>query len=271
MNYVYMIVSILMLYSGVLSGVTGISVSTEIVPEEITDFVATVSTGMNRYACVPGHVSVTLPAQWRIIPEKEIESYKRTLKETLPGRPAPNYVIGMQRRALFTFALPYALVEIEKCRMPSLEEIQAVKLSYADTIYRAYLPLHRSGMFGEVNAMPAEYYPERGVVLGYSEMTRTRDNVRLAAITAMYPCRYGYLRIHFFVNTKDRDRDMQAVDEIISSVVFDKEFGYEQHTREYSTGNMRQILYGTIAVLACGWLFLRFVGRRIKKRAPFQR
>ena len=224
-----------------------------------------------QYDYTPGHVSFVVPAEWRIIPIDELETYKRKLGETFPGRPVPNYVAGMQRKALFTFELPYVLVEIEQRSMPSLEEIQAEKLSYAGNIHRAYLSLHRKGMFGEVKAMPAEYYPDRKVLLGYSEMTRARDKVRLAAITAVYPCQYGYLRMHFFINIEHRDRDMQAVDEIISSVSFDEPYSYVPHNKDVSSNRPRNILYGSIAALACGWGIVRVIGWRMKKREPFQR
>jgi len=271
MKCICRLVGLAILYTGIVCAATGVSVSTEIITEETDVPASIIATGNLQYVCAPGHVSFIIPDQWRVISESELEPYKRKLGEAFPDRPVPNYIMGMQRKSLFTFSLPYMLVVLEKGTMPTLEEIQAEKVSYVSSIQQAYLSLHRKGMFGEVKALPAEYYPERKVLLGYSEMTRASDNVRLVAITASYPCQYGYLRLNFFINAEQSDRDMPAIDEIISSVSFEPEYAYIPYRKDMSSEQLRYILYGIVGVLACAWFFIRIFGSRIRRKEPYRR
>lgn len=263
--------SLLLLFTaGISYAATGDAVSADMTATGSTVVVAGVQSNTQTYVYAPGHVSFTVPAYWHIIPDRKLQSYKDKYKELIPGSPVPNYVVGMQRNALFTFSLPYALVELQQSSMPTLEEIQSETTTFDSSVRRAYIPLHRQGLFGEIKALPAEYDPVRQVILGYSEMTRSRDNIRMAAITAIYPCRYGYLRFHFFINTEYRDRDMPAIDEIISSVTFKEAYAYIPRRESVSSRQLRQILYITIVVLACIWFGLRILGRRGRGREPFR-
>jgi hypothetical protein len=260
---------LLLVMTGISFATTSDTVRADITATGITEVVSGVQTNAQTYVYAPGHVSFTIPAYWHIIPERKLQSYKDKYKKMFPGSPMPKYVVGMQRNALFTFSLPYALVELQQGSMPTLEEIQSETTTFDSSVRRAYIPLHRQGLFGEIKALPAEYDPTRHVILGYSEMTRGSDNIRMAAITAIYPCRYGYLRFHFFINTEYRDRDMPAIDDIISSVTFKEEYAYVPRRESVSSKQMRRILYTIIAVLACAWFGLRILGRRSRGREPF--
>ncbi len=215
----------------------------------------------------PARISFTLPYYWQVIADEKLAGYKETLRETFPGRPVPNYVLALQRRALFTFALPYALFEIEERSMPTPQELESERQSFADSVRRAYMALRQEGLFGEVKPLDAIYDARRHVIVGYWEMMRASDKRRIAAMAAIFPCRYGYLRAHFFLPAERQDEFLPAVEEIINSVTFDEGYGYEpgRGTRARRGLAPRTALL-ILAALFAAWFALRLAVRSARKR-----
>ncbi|MCX7846783.1 MAG: hypothetical protein N2595_01950 [bacterium] len=218
----------------------------------------------------PAHITFTLPYYWTVIPESELAAYKAKLRELFPQRPVPNYVLAVQRKALFTFALPYVLFEVEQRSMPTREEIEQERAVFADSVRKAYLDLHRQGMFGEVKPMDAQYDPQRNVIIGYWEMVRAGDKRRIAALAAIFPCRYGFLRLHIFLPADRQAELLPVIDELISSVTFDEGYGYDPkllRKRRQALSPRTALLI--LAVLAIVWLALRLLVRRATRPNDF--
>ncbi len=215
----------------------------------------------------PAHFSFTMPYYWTAISDSDLAHYKATLREMFPNRPVPNYVLAIQRKALFTFALPYALFEVEERPMPTEEEIEAERSSFAQSIRRAYLDLHRQGAFGEIKPMEAQYDPIRNVIIAYWEMTRTSDRRRIAALAAIFPCRYGFLRLHVFLPAERQLDLLPVVEELINSVTFDEGFGYDPaQARPRRRGLSHTTALAIFAALAIVWIALRILASRAAKK-----
>lgn len=217
------------------------------------------------YAYNSGHFRFLIPYYWEIIPEKKINQYKDILQQNFPNRAPPNYVVGVQRKALKTFSLPYFLIEIEERPMPTPEEVEAERASYQSSVRRAYSGLHKKGLFGEVKAMPATYDSERHIIFGYSHMMRAADKQRLTSITSIYPCRYGFVRFHFFLPQEKETNYMPAVETVITSVTFNAGYGYSQQEAQTGTVSKKfRVGLGIfIITLATIWITMRFFSRRV--------
>jgi len=210
----------------------------------------------------PAHFSFTLPYYWTAISDTDLAAYKATLRETFPDRPIPNYVLAIQRKALFKFALPYALFEIEERPMPTLQEIEQERAAFSLNVRKAYLDLHRQGSFGEVKPMEAQFDPQRKVIIGYWEMVRTSDKRRIAALAAIFPCRYGYLRLHVFLPAGRQAEFLPVIDDLISSVTFDEGYGYDpSNAPARRRGLAPRTALLLFAVLALAWIALRVLAR----------
>jgi len=217
------------------------------------------------YLFKPGHLTLTVPADWTMVPQKELLAYQEKLRELFPKRPVPNYVLAFQRKALFTFSLPYVLIEIEERMMPAVEEVEQEAVRFDESVRSAYLDLHRSGQFGEVRALPAAYDPTNHVIVGYSQMTRAEDKQKIAAVTAIYPCRYGYLRMYFFVAADEQERDIPDVESILASVTFERDYRYiAQRASSGLSRGARYTLYTVVVVLATLWFIMRVISRRTR-------
>lgn len=215
----------------------------------------------------PAHFSFMMPYYWTAISDTDLVAYKQTLRETFPNRPVPNYVLAIQRKALFTFALPYAMFEVEERPMPTRQEIENERLAFADSVRKAYLDLHRQGRFGEVKPMDAQFDPQRNVIIGYWEMMRASDKRRIAAIAAIFPCRYGYLRLHVFLPADRQAELLPVIDDLISSVKFDEGYGYEpSQARPRRRGLSNRTALILFAALAVAWIGLRLAARSLQKR-----
>jgi len=210
----------------------------------------------------PAHFSFTLPYYWTLISDTDLAAYKATLREMFPDRPIPNYVLAIQRKALFTFALPYALFEIEERPMPTLQEIEQERATFSLNVRKAYLALHRQGAFGEVKPMEAQFDPQRNVIIGYWEMFRASDKRRIAALAAIFPCRYGYLRLHVFLPADRQAEFLPVIEDLISSVIFDDGYRYDpsQAPKRRRALSPRTALL-LFAVLALAWIALRVLAR----------
>lgn len=215
----------------------------------------------------PAHISFTLPYYWTVIPEADLLAYKATLRELFPNRPVPNYVLAIQRKALFKFALPYILFEIEERPMPTREEIENERRVFADSVRKAYLDLHRQGAFGEVKPMEAQYDPKRNVIIGYWEMTRASDKRRIAAMAVVFPCRYGFLRLHVFLPADQQLQLLPVIDELISSVTFDEGYAYVPQAAQARRPRLQpRTALLIFAVLAVIWFALRFLAASWERR-----
>jgi len=213
------------------------------------------------FSYAPGHFKFLLPDYWEVIPEKEIQRYKKILKKLYPNKPVQNYVLGIQRKALLNFSMPYALVEIETRPMPTLDEVQGEARSFASNIRKAFVDLYKSNLFGEVKPMPAVYDPVHKVVVGYCSMFRAKDKQNLTTVTAMYPCRYGYVRFHFTFQEDTEEKYFSVIEKIIKSVKFDDGFAYNKENKH----GLNKTIYVVVIILAVIWFGFRIFGRRSKR------
>ena len=212
----------------------------------------------------PGHFRFQLPYYWEIISDKTLKSYINKLKEIYPGKPTPNYVLAIQRKALYDFTMPYALIEIDKRPMPTQKEVDAETASFDSNIRRAYVALYKKGLFGEINPLPAVYDPVNKVILGRCSMYRAKDKQYLTTITAIYPCSYGYVRFHFTFKTEDEEKFFPVIEKIIKSLKFDNGFEYKPALAKKNKGLLSRPIYVVVLVLAVIWFGFRIFGK-IKK------
>ena len=213
----------------------------------------------------PGHFKFLLPDYWEVIPDKEIQRYKNILKRLYPNKPVQNYVLGIQRKALLNFSMPYALVEIENRPMPTLDEVQGEARSFASNIRKAFVDLYKSNLFGEVKPMPAVYDPVHQVVVGYCSMFRAKDKQNLTTVTAIYPCQYGYVRFHFTFQEDTEEKYFPVIEKIIKSVKFDDGFAYNASKAKENKHGLNRIIYIVVIVLAVIWFGFRIIGRKSKR------
>ena len=217
------------------------------------------------FSYAPGHFEFLLPDYWEIIPAKEIQRYKDILKRLYPDKPVQNYVLGFQRKALLKFSMPYALVEIENRPMPTVDEVEGEARSFASNIRRAFVDLYKSNLFGEVKPMPAVYDPVHQVVVGYCSMFRAKDKQNLTTVTAIYPCRYGYVRFHFTFKEDTEEDYFPVIEKIIKSVKFDKGFAYNSAIAKKNKRGLNKTIYIVVIVLAVIWFAFRIIARKSKK------
>jgi hypothetical protein len=215
--------------------------------------------------CAAAHLTFALPDYWTVIPADKVTEYRQKLREMFPQRPVPNYVMAAQRKALFTFAMPYLLIELDDEPMPTIEAVQQEAAAFAANVRGAYVDLYRSNLFGEVKVMDAFYDDARHVIIGSWNMMRARDDRRIAAIDAIFPYRKGYVRFHFFLPAETQERDLPAVESVVDSVVFARDYAY----RPVAAGQgrpLRYALYSIVVVLGVVWVAMRFVMRAHAKR-----
>ena len=240
---------------------------------------AALDTNGSAFAFAPGHFSFRMPYYWTALADDQLALYKDSLRKQFPGRGVPNYVLGLQRKSLFTFSLPYALIELDNCGMPNPKQVEAECRAFSLSVARAYLPLHRSGQFGEVKPMEAVYYTNINVIIGYWQMVRARDNQRLACVSAIYPCGYGYARFHFFMDAGDQDTYLPIVERLIGSVSFDSGFAYKSATPADGTASSLRGMRTTIVMVVVTmviWLVVRILvrtkmGNSARPRPPYVR
>jgi len=217
------------------------------------------------FSYAPGHFKFLLPDYWQVIPEKELLRYKDILRKLYPDKPVQNYVLAIQRKALLDFTMPYALVEIETRPMPTVEEVEGEAVNFAPNIRRAFVDLYKSNLFGEIKPMPAVYDPNNQVIVGYCSMFRAKDKQNLTTVTAIYPCRYGYVRFHFTFQQDAEEKYFPVVEKIIKSVKFDQGFAYEPSIANKNKRSFNRIIYVVVIVLAVVWFGFRIFARRLNK------
>ncbi len=201
-----------------------------------------------------------MPRYWEKIPDKELEVYKNLLKEIYPKR-TENYVLGFQRKALDYFKMPYALVDIRQQKTPTIQEIKAEARNFASKLRKSYVDLYRSNLFGEIMPMEGVYDSEKNVIIEYYRMFRAKDKKYICSMTAVFPCRYGYVNFHFFYEAKNETKYIEVIEKIIDSVTFDK--GYEYIKIEAGQEkSYKNIISISVAILATIWIIMRFIGRR---------
>ncbi len=226
------------------------------------DLTKTVSNG-KVFSYAPGHFKFILPDYWQVIPGKVLQRYKDILRKLYPDKPVQNYVLAIQRKALMDFTMPYALIEIETRPMPTVEEVKAEAINFAPNIRRAYVDLFKSNLFGEVKPMPAVYDPENEVVVGYCSMFRAKDKQNLTTVTAIYPCRYGYVRFHFTFLQDTEEKYFPVIEDVIKSMEFDKGFTYDASAVKKNSRGFNRMIYIIVIILAVVWFGFRIFGRRI--------
>jgi len=211
---------------------------------------------------ISGHFQFTMPNYWEKIPDKELDIYKELLKKTYPNR-TENYVLAFQRKALDYFKMPYALVDVRQRKTPTIEEIEAEARNFATKLRKSYVDLYRSNLFGEIKPMEGVYDPEKNVIIEYYRMFRAKDKKYICSMTAVFPCRYGFVNFHFFYKAENEAKYIDIIEKIIDSVTFDK--GYEYIKLESRPEDSYQIIiYILVAVLATVWVVMRFLGRKGK-------
>ena len=179
------------------------------------------STGAYTYAYAAGHFSFLVPDYWTLVPEQELEKYRQVLRAATPGAPEPQYVLALQRKALFHFSMPYVLIELERRPMPSADELRLQAAKFDMGVAQQYLPLHRAGVFGEVTAQPGMYDEARHMVIGYYQMRRTSDAKRISAVAAVFACADGVVKFHCFMPAEEQDKHFPVIQRILDSVAFE--------------------------------------------------
>ena len=214
------------------------------------------------YRCAEGHFRFVLPHYWTILPDEKVKQFKAKLRKSLPSRPVPDYILAFQRKALLSFTFPYALVEVQNGPMPTPADVEAERAGFAANVRSAYKDLHDKRMFGEVKAMPATYDTNAHVVVGFSQMTRAHDSRKISAVTAIYPCRYGYMRIHFFLPAEKEVTYLTPVETVITSVTFEAGYGYVPRSgRQGTFKHMRYLLPAGVVVMGVIWIGMRMYAR----------
>jgi len=149
--------------------------------------------------------------------------------------------------------------------MPTPNEVKAETQNFDSNIRRAFVDLYKSNLFGEVKPMPAVYDPEHKVIVGYCSMFRAKDKQKLTTVTAIYPCRYGYVRFHFTFRQDTEEKYFPVIEEIIKSVKFDSGFDYVPSIAQKNNHSTNKIIYTVVIVLAVIWYGFRFIARKSKK------
>ncbi|RLD10198.1 MAG: hypothetical protein DRI44_06645 [Chlamydiae bacterium] len=217
------------------------------------------------FSYAPGHFKFLLPYYWQIIPDKAVQRYKDILRKMYPNKPVQNYVLALQRKALVDFTMPYALVEIETRPMPTVEEVEGEAVSFAPSVRKAFVDLYKSNLFGEIKPMPAVYDPMHQVIVGYCSMFRAKDKQHLTTVTAIYPCRYGYVRFYFTFQQDTEEKYFPVIENIIKSVKFDDGFEYNPSAAKKNNRGFNKTIYTIVIVLAIIWFGFRIFGRRMNK------
>lgn len=221
------------------------------------------ATGSAVFVFAPGHFRLSVPAYWTIVPEQALLKYLDTLRDSMPGRAVPNYVLALQRKALFDFALPYVLVELNPGPPPTRAQVEGELLGFQTSIGLAYRALHRAGKFGEVHVQPAVYDEARHVVIGRYSLLRGEDKRRLACVTAIFPYREGFLRLHGFMRFEDQETYVPVLDALIASVQFDAGYAYVPPPLAAAPlAKYRTLMLGGLVGLMGIYLLLRFLAAR---------
>jgi len=193
--------------------------------------------------------------------------YLDTVRDTLPGRAVPNYVLALQRKALFNFALPYVLVELDAGSQPTRVQVEGEVLGFQNSLAMAYGALHRAGKFGEVKVQPAVYDEERYTIIGRYSLVRGADKRRIACVTAIFPYRAGFVRLHGFMAYEDQATYAPVLDEIIAGLRFDPGYAYQPPPVTVSPlVKHRTVFFGGLVSLMGVYLILRFVAARGARR-----
>jgi len=208
------------------------------------------------------HFKFLMPRYWEAIPDKELQVYKKLLKETYPKR-TENYVLAFQRKALDYFKMPYALVDIRQQKTPTIQEINAEAKNFATKLRKSYVDLYRSNLFGEIMPMDAVYDSEKNVIIEYYRMFRAKDKKYICSMTAVFPCRFGFVNFHFFYKAENETKYIEVIEKIIESVAFEK--GYEYiRIDAIQENSYKNVISISVVVLATIWIIMRFMGRRKK-------
>ncbi len=226
------------------------------------------TTTSTAFAFAPGHFTLMLPSYWTVLPEQALLKYLDTVRDTLPGRAVPNYVLALQRKALFDFALPYVLVELDSGPQPTRVQVEGEVLGFQNSLALAYGALHRAGKFGEVQVQPAVYDDQQHIIIGRYSLVRGEDKRRLACVTAIFPYRAGFVRLHGFMAYEDQATYAPVLDEIITGLRFDPGYAYQPAPVTVSPlAKHRTLFLGGLVSLMGVYLVLRFVAARGSRRA----
>ena len=217
-------------------------------------------------ACAGEYFSVDLPEDWQKVPKESLEIYNRA-ENSLKGQSGKGYSAAYERKALLDFQLPYILVEQEKHAPYSVPELEAMAEEMPSVIRRAYLPLHRSGSYGEVKVMPGLYDRERNMVFTYYEMVRTKPREEMFAFVAIFPSKIGLVRLNGFGKKADYARSMEEMEKILQSFSFSTNYAYTPSTRKSSRLKTLPVVCICAFAALCA---LKFLGkRRANVREPF--
>ncbi|MCX7004672.1 MAG: hypothetical protein NTV22_15560 [bacterium] len=224
----------------------------------ITDYRSPITNACTPFTYAPGHFTLMLPSYWTVLPEQALLKYLDTVRDTLPGRAVPNYVLALQRKALFDFALPYVLVELDAGSQPTRVQVDGELIGFQNSLAMAYGALHRAGKFGEVKVQPAVYDDQQHIIIGRYSLVRGVDKRRIACVTAIYPYRAGFVRLHGFMAYEDQATYAPVLDEIIAGLRFDSGYAYQPPPVT--------VFFGGLVSLMGVYLILRFVAARGTRR-----
>jgi len=202
------------------------------------------------FAFAPAHLRFALPATWAVIPDETLERCKDGLRSMWPQQPVPAFVLGIQQKAETPFQTPYALLELDRQPMPSHAQIESNRCLLASDIAAQFAALHCTGLSAGVTAEPAVFSTNLQAIIASWRMTRGGSSQELACLMAQFPCRYGYARFHFFMDSRTQAAQQPAVDTIVNSVRFDPGFGYEPHDAEGGQWTAGRILTTIVVIVA---------------------
>jgi hypothetical protein len=218
------------------------------------------------YAFAPAHLRFTLPPNWTVIPQEKLDAYNAAAQALAGRRAAPQYLLGLQRKSLFIFDMPYVLIEVDPGTMPSQAQVDGEVQGFQQSIGLAYRDLHRAGKFGEVISQPALYYEDAHVIIGHYSMVRMEDRARIGAVTAIFPFRGGFVRFHCYMRFEKQEADMPVIEELIASVKFDENYGYAPTIVKRSVVKNPTAVVGGVAVLMVIYFIMRILAGRSRSR-----
>jgi len=205
------------------------------------------------FAFAPAHLRFALPVTWAVIPDETLERYKDGLRSMWPQQPVPAFVLGIQQKAETPFQIPYGLLELDQQPMPSHAQIESNRCLLASDITARFAALHCTGLSAGVTAEPAVFSTNLQAIVASWRMTRGGSSQELACLMAQFPCRYGYVRFHFFMDARAQAAQQPAVNTIINSVRFDSGCGYEPQDAEdgqWTAGRIHTTIVVIVAVVA---------------------
>ena len=109
--------------------------------------------------------------------------------------------------------------------------------------------------------MEGVYDPEKEVIIEYYRMFRAKDKKYICSMTAVFPCRYGFVNFHFFYKAENESKYIGVIEGIIDSVTFDKGYEYIK-TKSHPEESYKTVIYIIVVVLGIIWVAMRFYGRK---------